>query len=76
MIEATILKEKYKGEDVLMPCIPMISFFQPNENELPNISNKEQLSLIIRILHIKKVNNKRVVLSTRVLYKFSSYNPY
>jgi len=27
----------------------------------PDISNKEQLSLIIRILHIKKVNNKRVV---------------
>ncbi|KAE9528853.1 hypothetical protein AGLY_012428 [Aphis glycines] len=27
----------------------------------PDISNKEQLSLTIRILHIKKVNNKRVV---------------
>jgi len=27
----------------------------------PDISNKEKLSLIVRILHIKKVNNKRVV---------------
>lgn len=51
VIEATILKRKYKGEDILIPRIPMIPSNMPYEFKRLQIPVRLALAMSINKLH-------------------------